>query len=1042
MALGTGGAARRNEGAAAADAFGGRLGRSRRPAMRAAWTPVRRSVTAVALLALLGGPPPPSPGQQREPAVLASQSSDPVQLTWRFDPRPGGAAVEAAGGLPLLAALSCPVERCSVTVQLPPVVAGCLVAHLGLDLGLVGTDRLLRLVSEVRGCANDGSGGAGDVAVVVVPTSVEFGQAVLNGGTRSRQVAVVSAGTAPARVTRLSVMGPGFRLPDQSCVRALPPGTSCAVTVLFDPRQAGEAVGALLVWTSAADPIRADLRAVVPGPDRSSVPPPPPPRQRPPPPATTALPEETRPESGPAVEARPGVAPPGSQVRVTGRDFQGPVRLHWGGPGGPLLATVHAGLHGTFSVDVGVPAAAALGPHRLVACDAATGCADATIVVASGDEPSAAGALTTGTALLLLVAGGHLWRRLFGDGGRDPGGRVGAGGGASWSRDRRVHTGFATRRNATIPLPVTLPLVAGRGYHFWIELGPPVRPDSPWVEPLTVVLYPYEGELGLVASLGEWSVLGSGTIKVTRQGGLHSRARGSREVLAHRLVFAVDTPASPGVHRLRASIYHAGLLVQSWVVTVAVRPAGPVAAVRARMAARSGRPVLISERDFALVRTLDPGHLTRLAPHRLSLMLNEDGPDRHSFRVLGDDGFHGSASIGAGELGVLGAKLREVLEEIVADRRGDGPPSYRYATPDPDRLAADLCRLARWGYRAYADLVHRLARDAPGEGRRASDRLADLLRRPGRIQVANRLGATAVVPAAFLYDHPLDTDLPTLEICPAFAEARRTGRDLGTTPCFEGECPSHRRRDVVCPSGFWGFRHVIGMPHALEEGESGPVDVPLVAGLGACPVPVAVYRDPGFRELPGHLDRLRAGCAGVEWEVLESRQRVLDHLGTCQPPMVYLYCHGGRDGGVAYLQLGQPGDPLVTGDALLAYDVVWDVSHPLVFLNGCQTGAIGPETPMELVGAFVQHAQAVGVIGTEVTLFEPLACRFAEELLRLLLVERRDVGTAVRAARLSLLAEGNPLGLVYIPFVADEVVVEAGVGPAHLPAGAGGSMRR
>jgi hypothetical protein len=45
-----------------------------------------------------------------------------------------------------------------------------------------------------------------------------------------------------------------------------------------------------------------------------------------------------------------------------------------------------------------------------------------------------------------------------------------------------------------------------------------------------------------------------------------------------------------------------------------------------------------------------------------------------------------------------------------------------------------------------------------------------------------------------------------------------------------------------------------------------------------------------------------------------------------------------------------------------------------------------------------------------------LATAFAEECLRRFL-DGAPIGEAVRDARLALLAQGNPLGLAYIPFV-------------------------
>jgi hypothetical protein len=87
----------------------------------------------------------------------------------------------------------------------------------------------------------------------------------------------------------------------------------------------------------------------------------------------------------------------------------------------------------------------------------------------------------------------------------------------------------------------------------------------------------------------------------------------------------------------------------------------------------------------------------------------------------------------------------------------------------------------------------------------------------------------------------------------------------------------------------------------------------------------------------------------------------------------------------------------------------------MVFINGCHTTALEPHKALRLVEAFVGIANASGVIGAEIPAFEPLAGQFAEQFL-LRFWKGDPVGKAVREARLALLKDGNPLGLIYIPF--------------------------
>ena len=94
----------------------------------------------------------------------------------------------------------------------------------------------------------------------------------------------------------------------------------------------------------------------------------------------------------------------------------------------------------------------------------------------------------------------------------------------------------------------------------------------------------------------------------------------------------------------------------------------------------------------------------------------------------------------------------------------------------------------------------------------------------------------------------------------------------------------------------------------------------------------------------------------------------------------------------------------------------WQKIRPLVFINGCHTTQLTPERALDLVTAFVSTSHAAGVVGTEISIFEPIAVTFAEECFRRFLLEKETLGDAIRGARLKMLQEGNPLGLVYIPY--------------------------
>jgi hypothetical protein len=221
---------------------------------------------------------------------------------------------------------------------------------------------------------------------------------------------------------------------------------------------------------------------------------------------------------------------------------------------------------------------------------------------------------------------------------------------------------------------------------------------------------------------------------------------------------------------------------------------------------------------------------------------------------------------------------------------------------------------------------------------------------------------------------------------------------------------------VVCPSGFWGYRHALGLPVSTRYAPPVPTALELSDGLEFV---AAVSTDPKFVRRVDHLERIRTRCGPARWTVADTRAGTLSTLKQSHPHLVYFYCHGGITADrVPFLIVGPPSSQDgIASDNFNAHAISWDSPRPIVFLNGCHTTALEPESAISFVTTFVEDCAATGVVGTEITIFEPLACRFAEECLTRFFVDRLPFGEAVRRARLSLLAESNPLGLVYIPYV-------------------------
>jgi hypothetical protein len=279
------------------------------------------------------------------------------------------------------------------------------------------------------------------------------------------------------------------------------------------------------------------------------------------------------------------------------------------------------------------------------------------------------------------------------------------------------------------------------------------------------------------------------------------------------------------------------------------------------------------------------------------------------------------------------------------------------------------------------------------------------------------------VPAACLYDYPLHPEDPALTICPAFLDALGSG-PLETTPCFQGHCPTYDDPTVVCPSGFWGFRHEIGYSSSLTGGQPDDArNADVVIGGSPTVFVAGADQGPSLVERDDHLDRVEA-MARNQWNFAWSRTALFALFQSTAPSIVYLYGHGGKQGHLPFFTVGAGTDGPIIRSSLRGR-AEWRETRPLVFLNGCHSAALAPDCAFSYATGFLQTAHASAVVGTEIAVFERLAVAFAEDFLRRFVTDRLPLGQAVRESRLALLAQGNPLGLAYIAFGPSEVHLAA-----------------
>lgn len=580
-----------------------------------------------------------------------------------------------------------------------------------------------------------------------------------------------------------------------------------------------------------------------------------------------------------------------------------------------------------------------------------------------------------------------------------------------------------------------LPLKPGTEYYFCLGIGRPVQdsleatpvglPDLPAKAQLMVVLFSYSNGFQIKpgGDTGELIVYGNGSVEVLHQPleslGLVPDSKNKKKWL----FFRICAPETEGDHLLRCNIYHKQLLLQSRLI-------------RARVGGLPDKnKALVSELDYTISRSLDAGHISGFSEHRMSVMLNENGDGTRSFFFCASDGntsIRKKIDMDIENYKTASLAVRNTLklaswgskEDWNSEWNSTIAEHYKYhdGVRDPERLQEDLINMATWGSTLYYIII---------KDEETRDKLKTLLAKPGLIQIAMKNNPKYYFPAGCVYDQKIVTeDGRPVSLCPRFADALKKGENLENSDCFKGPCKilqesekdEQTKGKIVCPFGFWGFRHCVTMPLSVNDADA-PTRIPV---QDIVKIPVAVSED---LELYGkHIASLKTlGQPGLktEWENADNFQTLIALLKQ-SPHLVYFYCHGGAvragaDDQDPFLSMGPKDKQFqLFKRTICMQDIVWQNPQPLVFMNGCHTAAIDPGTMINLVEPLLIDARGAGVIGTEITIFENMATIFAEECLRRFL-NGDPIGWAIRGARLKVLAGGNPLALAYIPFVAADL---------------------
>ncbi|GAB2553495.1 Hsp70 family protein [Nocardia heshunensis] len=489
---------------------------------------------------------------------------------------------------------------------------------------------------------------------------------------------------------------------------------------------------------------------------------------------------------------------------------------------------------------------------------------------------------------------------------------------------------------------------------------------------------------------------------------------------ATRSLFAYVPFTAPPVKtraRLRVGLYFGATIVQTFVLTISVERAEIPSEPASVLCDYSLTPDLddiagLPRRDVSALADSDGG-----THHLLITRSNSDATTTTVVASLGDGAR--TDLVRAVRAALLTMHVEDIEVGMIYKRRR---LRNRYQQDNSaftlEQFRADLRRLAVLGRALWTGLFGTIV--SGGEIMHEIARTAGL-----RMQIAAPATSRFVFPWAVVYDIPLQSVPESFHDCPVLSTWDLTARHTPLLP--DGRCPyaDHHDIDTICPSGFWGYRHLIDQPVPAEGTRvttvvsTGSTNAAAVAGIGTAGL-VAESVQAHMRTVERAIGRPLTQCGRTE-----DLRSALAHDDVA---VVYFFCHGrwrpGPTGSIeSRLELDE-GQIVAAGD-LLAWKQVWGQQHwpgggPLVFVNGCHTLDVTPDSVTDLVAGF-SRIGASGVIGTETTVHQNLAAEAGEIFWRAIVLDQSSAGESLRKLRHSLLAKGNLLGLAYTAYCATEL---------------------
>jgi hypothetical protein len=533
------------------------------------------------------------------------------------------------------------------------------------------------------------------------------------------------------------------------------------------------------------------------------------------------------------------------------------------------------------------------------------------------------------------------------------------------------------------------------------------------------------------------------------------------------VTFALMPRAStitPGVARVRFTLFHQDNVVQSFLMAALLE--GATEATASLLSTALGTPEKTIPADVGYLMRLeysatDIAQVAKVPPRTLSIVAN-DASGLKVVTVKGKDFF--STTIDANLPNFVEA-VREALRKASYN---DIAQEYRFAADNSGQysdLIGLLWPMAKTGW----ELFEKIFTDTT-----LADEVRALLGSEGIVHAAH-MDLNQVIPWPLIYDLPIDegrSDVTVEEggvsktypvdrdVCPVglptYDGSFPTDKCGQSEACLlrgmdaqgqrrrslpDGSIRYHLRETVVCPRHFWGFAHQIEVPVAQQQVRSSKRQSAVATAIAVAPlIDVAVGFNRNVPLADDHLTKLKAALvmAAVNEPVTHRRNDILSMLAKAQPDIVYFYCHAyvsqkDNPKGRPNLDFGarEPSDIVVSSD--LSKGNKWE-RRPLVFLNACGSLGFSPAAPADFIATLVLGRGASGVVGTEVTVWPPLATETALCFLRAFLGESHSTaGRALVSVRRMLLSKNNPLGLVYTLYGSADLIIEAPKAPTAGP---------